>query len=347
MSDLTNLEIGFSVWWYAVIMVAIAFYAMLDGFDLGVGMLHLGTKRDHDRRIFLNAIGPVWDGNEVWLVVSMGALLSGFPLAYASILSSFYIPVTLLIFVLIFRAVAIEFRSKVESHLWRKTWDVLFFLSSLGISFGIGALLGNFVEGIPLGADQYFKGETLSLFLRPYPVLVGFFTITLFLLHGAIFLEMKTEGKLREFILRWLNPIYVLFILAYLILTAISIMFQDHIFNQFQVYPWLFIIPFLNFLVILNIPRMIAKEKYGWAFINSCGNIFLLMCIYATGMFPNLLKSNIDPAYSITAFNASSSLKTLQVLTIVAIIGLPLVASYMTWVYYIFRGKVTLDSHSY
>jgi cytochrome bd ubiquinol oxidase subunit II len=343
----SNIEIGFTIWWYMVIMVAVAFYAMLDGFDLGVGMLHLGSKRDHDRRIFLNAIGPVWDGNEVWLVVSLGALLSGFPLAYAAILSSLYIPVTLLIFVLIFRAIAIEFRSKVESHVWRKTWDFLFFISSMGISFGVGALIGNFIEGVPIGPDYSFKGETLALFLRPYPILVGFFTITLFLLHGALFLEMKTEGKLREFIRRWVNPIYVLFFLTYIVLTGVSIKFQDHIFSQFQSYPSLFVIPVLNLLVILNIPRMVAKEKYGWAFINSCANIFLLMTLYATGMFPYLLKSSIDPAYSITIFNASASLKTLQVLTIVAVIGLPLVAAYMTWVYYIFRGRVTLDSHSY
>lgn len=344
---MSNIEIGFMVWWYMVIMVAVAFYAMLDGFDLGVGMLHLSTKRDHDRRIFLNSIGPVWDGNEVWLVVSIGALLSGFPLAYATILSSLYIPVTLLIFALIFRAVAIEFRSKVEARWWRTMWDILFCFSSLGITFGVGAMIGNFIQGIPIDAAHAYQGDTLPIFLRPYPILVGIFTVSLFMLHGVLFLEMKTEGKLREFIKRWTRPIFLFFFILYLMVTAISLIFESHIVEQFQKYPVLFIIPILNLLVILNIPRLVSKEKYGWAFVNSCANIFLLMALYATGMFPYLVKSSIDPAYSITIFNSSASLKTLKVLTIVALIGLPLVGAYMGWVYHIFRGKVTLDSHSY
>lgn len=341
------MEFGFMIFWYIIIIAAIAHYAMLDGFDLGVGMLHFFAKKDYDRRIFLNAIGPVWDGNEVWLVIILGALFAGFPLAYATLLSAFYIPIMIIITALIFRAVAIEFRSKRPMKWWRSMWDFFFSLGSLIIAFGVGCALGNFVQGLPIDRTFEYRGGIILTFLRPYPILVGVLTISLFLLHGNLYLVMKAEGELLEAVKRWVRPNFIFFILMYVFATMVTLIYQQHIVHRFREIPWFFIIAVANALVIANIPRLIDKGNYGWAFLNSMANIMLLMALFACGMFPELIRSSLDPMGTITVMNASSSLKTLIVLTIIVAIGLPLVIAYMTWVYHTFRGKVELDSHSY
>lgn len=339
------MEFGFSVFWYIVFMAAIANYAMLDGFDLGVGMLHPFVRKDYDRRIFLNAIGPVWDGNEVWLIIVLGGLLAGFPLAYATLLSSFYIPVMVLITALIFRAVSIEFRSKRPMLWWRSMWDFFFAAGSLVIAFGVGCALGNFIQGIPLDAAHVYQGGIISTFLRPYPVLVGLLTITLFLLHGNLYLVMKTEGELQEKLQAWSKRTLILYILFYVGTTMVTLIYQAHIVERFRAIPYFFIIALANMLCIANIPRLVVKGSYGWAFLNSMANVGLLLTLFACGMFPVILRSTLDPSYSITVMNASASLKTLIVLTIIVAIGLPLVIAYMSWVYRIFKGKVVMDEH--
>ncbi len=190
------------VLFYCVIILAMICYAMLDGFDLGVGILYLFTKNDEERRVFLNAIGPVWDGNEVWLVIVVGALFAGFPDVYAVILSTFYIPTMLFLVGLITRAVSIEFRSKRESKFWRHTWDILFASGSVGIAFGVGVALGNIIQGIPLDENHLFVG-TVKDFISPYAILIGTTTMALFAMHGSIYLVMKTEGELHNRIKRW------------------------------------------------------------------------------------------------------------------------------------------------
>lgn len=343
----SSLEYGFMVFWYIVVIAAIVHYAMLDGFDLGTGILLLCTKKDHDRRVFIHAIGPVWDGNEVWLVIVMGALFAGFPLVYAKLLSAFNTPIMCLVFALIFRAVAIEFRSKRPSKAWRGTWDVLFFCASLLIAFAVGVSLGNFVQGIPLDRHFNYTGGIISTFLRPYPILIGVLTLSLFTLHGAIFLAMKTEGELHDQLSRWIKPALVIFLILYVVATIITLIYQSHIVMRLEKMPWLFFLPALNILAIAWIPRCIHHNHYGWAFLTSCANIALLLSLFAVGMFPELIRSSIDPAYSLTVFNTSSSLKTLFVLMVIVAIGLPLVIAYMAWIYHIFRGKVVIDDHSY
>lgn len=338
---------GFSIFWFIIIVAAIAHYAMLDGFDLGVGMLHLFSKSDQERRLFLNAIGPVWDGNEVWLVIVLGALFAGFPLAYATLLSSFYIPVMILITALIIRAVSIEFRSKRPMLWWRRMWDALFAAGSLVIAFGVGCALGNFVQGIPLDSAHSYQGGIILTFFRPYPVLIGIFTIALFLLHGNLYLVMKTEGELLEKLKKWTKSTLIFFIITYVGATMVTLIYQQHIVDRFRDIPWFFIIAFANMLVIANIPRLVDKGYYGWAFLNSMGNVMLLLALFACGMFPEIIRSSLDPAGTLTVVNASASLKTLIVLTIIVGIGLPLVIAYMSWVYHIFKGKVVIDSHSY
>ena len=342
------MEYGFMVFWYIVIVASAVCYAMLDGFDLGVGALHLFVRKDEERRIFLNAIGPVWDGNEVWLVVLIGALFAGFPFAYATLLSSFYIPLYFLVFALIFRAIAIEFRSKTPMRWWRSMWDNLFFLASVSIALAVGMALGNLIQGIPLDENHDYAGTIFSTFYRPYPVLVGILTLSLFMLHGAIYLVMKTEGELQERIKEWIRPAMIFFIMAYAVTTMVTLIYQDHMIANIKERPFLFLVVLANMLSIANIPRLIHGKNYGWAFIFSCMNIALLLSLFAIGTFPDVIRSSINPALnSITVASAAASIKTLKVLTIIVVIGLPFVFCYGFFIYRLFRGKVEIDHMSY
>jgi cytochrome d ubiquinol oxidase subunit II len=337
---------SFEVLWYIVIGAAMLFYTVLDGFDLGVGGLHLFARTDEQRRIFLNAIGPVWDGNEVWIVVVMGALFAGFPGAYASLFSGFYSLLMFLIAGLMFRAAAIEFRSKRDSKRWRAIWDIAFALSSILVGLVLGIILGNAVQGIPIDANQNFAGH-FSDFLRPYPIIVGITSMALFTMHGTIYLAMKTEGETHEIVRRWITPAILSFIIWYAITTVATFIYQPHMLQRFLAKPQLSIFPVLALLAILNIPYQARKNNHGWAFISSCLSIVLLLILFSLGTFPFFVYSTLNPAYSLTIYNTASTHKTLGILLIIVGIGIPLVLAYGFWVYRIFRGKVRLDKSSY
>lgn len=333
--------------WFSIFVILLCGYAILDGFDLGVGMTHLLTKGDENRRLMLNSIGPVWDGNEVWLVTAGGALLAGFPDVYATLCSAFYAPIMILLAGLIFRAVAIEFRSKQPMAWWRWTWDLLFFLASLTISVGLGVTLGNLIQGIPLDPYKEFTG-TLEMLLNPYAFLVGFLTASLFALHGAIYALMKTEGTCHEMIRKRINPLMITFILLYAITTMATLIYQPHMLKAIQERPIFFLLGIGNILAIANIPREITKGRDDLAFISSIANILFLMALYAVGTYPNVIRAtNAPDTLSLTIYNSSSSPLTLSILLLIAVIGVPLVISYTFCIYWIFRGKVKLDSHSY
>lgn len=333
--------------WYLVIGVAVIFYVILDGFDLGVGILHGFAKKDQDRRIFLNAIGPFWDGNEVWLVIVGGAMFAGFPDMYATLFSGFYDLCMLLLCGLIFRAVAIEFRSKRPSTTWRATWDWIFSIASFIIAFGIGLAFGNLIEGVPMDAEKSFVGSA-ALFFRPYPCLIGIFTCALLAMHGAIFLAMKTSGALHQRLRRWVNKSVLFFLSMYILTTIATYLWQPHMIDRMKEDPFWLIFALLAFLSILNIPREFSKGRDGRAFVFSCLGIVFLFSLYGVGTFPQLVRSSIDPdLYSLTYQNAASSPLTLKVLLIIVAIGVPLVLAYGAMIYRIFRGKVKLDSTSY
>ncbi|MES2345322.1 MAG: cytochrome d ubiquinol oxidase subunit II [Chlamydiota bacterium] len=333
--------------WYLVIILALMCYAMLDGFDLGVGALHLFTKKDEERRLFINSIGPLWDGNEVWIVIVIGALFAGFPDVYATLLSGFYDVIMLLLAGLIFRAVAIEFRSKQPSLRWRFAWDRVFSVASMVIAFGIGLILGNLVEGVPLDEAQTYLGVFGDLF-RPYPVLVGFTTLTLLAMHGSIYLAMKTEDPLHAKLRPWINRSVIIFICFYLATTIATLLFQHHMVENMKKFQWLFVVPLSSFLAIINIPLQIRKGNNGFAFASSCLAISLLLSLFAIGTYPTLIRSTINPENnSLNIINSASSPLTLKVLLIIVAIGLPLVFAYGFYLYRIFRGKVQLDEHSY
>lgn len=341
-----NFTFDLNTTWFLLVGILFTGYAILDGFDLGVGALHLFTKTDTERRIMINAIGPVWDGNEVWLVTGGGALFAAFPEAYATAFSGFYLAFILLLGGLIFRAVAIEFRSKRESRTWRSFWDVSFCVSSILSSLLVGVALGNIALGIPLDAQHEFVGSFVSL-LNPYALLVGVLTLSLFVMHGAIYAVMKTEGELQAKIISWIRGTIIFFILCYVATTMATLLFVPHLAANIRAFPFLFVIPILNMLAVANIPREIHHKRYWRAFLSSCTALALLMLLIGSEMYPNLILSSPNLANSLNIYNAASSPKTLGIMLLLAVIGMPLVLGYTTTIYWIFRGKVKLDEGSY
>ncbi|MCJ7554625.1 MAG: cytochrome d ubiquinol oxidase subunit II [Ignavibacteriaceae bacterium] len=332
--------------WFFLIGILLIGYAILDGFDLGVGALHLLVKGDTERRIMINSIGPVWDGNEVWLVTGGGALFAAFPHVYATVFSGFYSAFMLLLFMLIFRAVAIEFRSKQPMQWWRNFWDTAFSVSSILIAFIMGIALGNIVTGIPLGPDKEFIGTFWDL-INPYTVLVGITTVALFMMHGAIYGVMKTEGELHQKIRGWVNNTIIFFVICYITTTIATLIYFPHMTEHFKNVPVLFIIVVLNMLAIANIPREIYHGRDFFAFLSSSVSVAALLLIFALGLFPTIVYSSPNPEYSLTIYNAASSQKTLNIMLIIALIGMPFVLAYTISIYWIFRGKVKLTKMSY
>lgn len=340
------LGIDYQTWWFMVVGGVFTGYAILDGFDLGTGTLHLFFKKEQSRRIALNAIGPVWDGNEVWLVIGGGALFAGFPKVYASLLSAFYTPFILFLVLLILRAISIEFRSKEEMFWWRKMWDISFATSSTLIGFLLGIVLGNVLAGIPLNEHGDAVISFSSLF-TPFTVFVGVTTVALFSMHGAIYLVMKTEDRLYDRLTTFVRRTTIFFVISVVILSFYTLLYMPMLTERIKSEPWLFIIPALMIFSIANITRQIAKKKYLWAFMSSAISISLLLIIVAIELYPILIPSTQDPAYNLTVYNASSSNDSLEIMLIMAAIGVPIVASYTTFVFWTFKGKVKMDEMSY
>jgi cytochrome d ubiquinol oxidase subunit II len=332
--------------WFILIGVLFVGYAMLDGFDLGVGALHLFTKKDEERRVMLNAIGPVYDGNEVWLVTGGGALFAAFPNVYATVFSGFYLAFVLLLVALIFRAVAIEFRSKQPMRWWRQMWDIGFSAGSVVSSLLIGVVMGNIAWGIPIDERGEFAGTFWSL-LHPYALLLGVTTVALFMMHGAIYALMKTEGPLHDKLRGWITQCIIFFIICYAGTTMATLLYVQHMAARMRANPWLFSIAVANMLAIANIPREIHRGKDWLAFLSSCAAMITLMGLFGLEMFPNLVFSNPEPTHSLTIYNAASSPKTLGIMLTIAAIGVPVVVAYTVSIYWIFRGKVKLDRMSY
>ncbi|MGD9417476.1 MAG: cytochrome d ubiquinol oxidase subunit II [Verrucomicrobiota bacterium JB025] len=332
--------------WFVLVGVLFGGYAMLDGFDLGVGALMPFVKKDHDRRILYNSIGPVWDGNEVWLVTGGGALFAAFPEVYATVFSGFYLAFIGLLFMLIFRAVAIEFRSKEPWGWWRRMWDWSFTVGSVGASFLIGVAMGNIVRGVPLDARHEYAGGFFDL-LNPYSLMMGVTTVALFMMHGSIYLHMKTEGDLQQQVRGWISPLIILFIVCYSVFNLATLLYVPHITDVLRDQPLLFAVVVFLVLAIANIPREIHHGRDARAFLSSCATMLLLMSLFGMGMFPNMVYSLPNPENSLTAYNASSSQKTLRIMLIIAAIGVPIVLAYTVAIYTIFRGKVKLGKDSY
>ena len=328
--------------WFVLYVAIIGGYVILDGFDLGTGILHPFVARtDRERRVMLNAIGPVWDGNEVWLVLGGGALFAAFPLVYASLFSGFYTAMMLVLLVLILRTVSIEFRSKRDSPRWRATWDWVFFGSSLGIPVLLGVALANVLRGVALDADGNMFIDLVDL-LSPYALLVGVAGVAMLALHGAIYLTLKTDGELLERLRRLIPRLMVV---AFVLVTAVIgwTLALDQPIER----PWTVVFPLLALGAALLAWRLLRQARYLPAFFASGTMIGLLLASVGAGLYPVLLPSSIDPANDLTIYNAASAEPTLMVMFVVACIGLPFVLLYTAGVYYFFRGRVELDDESY
>ncbi len=333
--------------WFGLLGVLLVGYAVLDGFDLGVGMVHLFVAEDDtERRMVINSIGPLWDGNEVWLVTFGGALFAAFPEAYATLFSGFYTAFMLLLFALIFRAVSIEFRSKRHSRFWRRVWDVGFASGSFAATLLFGVAVGNVMQGVPLTAAGELHGR-LADQLGPFPLLVGALAVTLFAMHGTIYLHLRTEGALQARTHRGMWRSFGLFLVVFMLTTMYTLVKVPSAVAGFSLHPLLWVIPVLNVLAIANIPRAIFLDRPGYAFASSCCTIAALVVLLGVALFPNLVPSSPHPEHSLTVWNAASSPKTLGIMLLIAGIGMPLVLGYTSIVYWTFRGKVELDEHSY
>lgn len=332
--------------WYLLFGVLIIGYAILDGFDLGVGVLHLFTHDEMERRINLNAIGPVWDGNEVWLLTAGGALFAAFPMVYATVFSGFYLALMLLLLALIFRAVSLEYRSKVDSKTWRRFWDWAFGLGSLLPAVLFGVAVGNILRGIPLTAEHVFTGSFLGL-LNPYAVLIGVLSLTMFTMHGALYMTLKTDGQHRERMSKWAANSWIAFVVLYLLATIYSFFVAGFLFEHVFGNPLFWILFILMLLAIVFIPLSLKAKKYFRAFLASSLTILCLIGIAAVSMFPRLVPSSINLDYSLTIYNASSTHNTLMTMLIIALIGVPIVLVYTWFIYSKFKGKPVITEHSY
>ncbi len=332
--------------WFLLLGVLLAGYAVLDGFDLGVGILHLGARGNEERRVLINSIGPVWDGNEVWLVTFGGALFAAFPEAYATVFSSFYLAFMLLLFALILRAVSLEFRGKSESAAWRGFWDAGFSAGSLLAALLFGVAAGNAVLGLPVGADREFAGTFLGL-LSPYALLTGSFSVCLLALHGALYLQLKTEGELQARARLWSLRAFAAAAVLYLAVTGVTLARLPRALENFARWPWLWSLAAAEVLALAAVPLALRRGRPGLAFLSSCAALAALVGLLGASLYPNLVVSSLDPAWSLTLGSAASSAKTLRIMTLIAALGLPLVLGYTAYIHWVFRGKVKLDSGSY
>lgn len=337
--------------WFILVGVLFAGYAILDGFDLGTGAVHLFFKKDEDRRILLNAVGPVWDGNEVWLIVGGGALFAAFPDVYATVFSGFYLAFMLLLLALILRAVSIEFRSKQAMTWWRSTWDTLYTVGSLLAALLIGVAMGNVVQGIPLDVKGNFTGTFWSL-LNPYAVLLGVTTVALFAMHGIIYLTLKTEGNIQSRLRKFLRPAMLIFIILIILHSLATVVYVPHVLVALKKLPLIFgLVIMLAMLLIAAIPYFLSQHKEGRAFLCSCGTMACFMGLFGLTMYastdtPLMLYAH-PVEHSLNIYNASASRLTLEIMTVIALIGVPLVLAYSAAIYWVFRGKVKLNETSY
>lgn len=332
--------------WFILIGVLITGYAILDGFDFGVGILHLFAKNNNERRLSINAIGPVWDGNEVWLITAGGAMFAAFPIVYATVFSGFYIALMLLLTALIARSVSIEFRGKVESPKWHKIWDWSFGLGSLLPAILLGVAVGNILRGVPVNAEGMYAGTFLGL-LNPFAIMVGVLSMVMFIMQGALYLSLKVEGDYQDRIIKNASSAWIAFVVIYLLTTMFAFFEANFLFIGMTSAPlfWIFFILLLVAMVL--IPIEIKSKKYFRAFLSSSLSIACMIGLAAVSLYPRLVPSSIDLAHSLTIYNASSTPKTLTTMLIITLIALPFVLGYTVFIYRIFKGKTVITSDSY
>jgi cytochrome d ubiquinol oxidase subunit II len=297
------------------------------------------SKEDNERRAIINTIGPHWDGNEVWLITAGGATFAAFPQWYATLFSGFYPALFLLLLGLIVRGVSFEFRSKSDSPTWRRIWDWAIFFGSFLPALLLGVAFANLARGVPIDADMNYAGTFWTL-LNPYGLIGGLGTVGIFLLHGAIFLDMKTEGVIQERAHSFARKFWLVQVLLTLVLLVSTYFFTD-ILDQLGVNPG--VVPITGFITMLLTGTFLNRKRIGWAFAMTGATVALTLATAFMIMFPRVMISTLSPEWSLTIYNASSSAYTLQVMTIVALIFTPIVLAYQGWTYWVFRKRISAE----
>jgi cytochrome d ubiquinol oxidase subunit II len=331
--------------WFVLLLFLFGGYALLDGFDLGAGTVHLYVARtDEERRHVLNAIGPVWDGNEVWLITGGGALFAAFPIVYATVFSGFYLAMALVLGALILRGISIEFRSKETAIWWRRTWDFGFFLGSALAALLFGVALGNLLNGLALDHGVY-RGGLVGL-LNPFSLGVGVLTLALAVQQGSAWLVLKTEGDLAARARRAQIVAQIVMVAAWAGVTALAWADGSRVFDNFKVNLAAWVGPVLAANAVFFGLRATLLRQAFRSFVCSSLAIALMAVTAATALYPNLVPA-VDRVQSLTVYNAHSSDLALQVMLVVALVGMPIVLAYTAFIYWKFKGKVRLDKASY
>ena len=328
-----------------------AIYFMLDGFDLGIGtLLPVLGKTETDRRVMINALGPFWDGNEVWLITAGGVTFAAFPTTYAVLFSSLYTPLMMLLFALILRGVAFEFRGKVDSPRWRAIWDSCIVVGSFVPALLLGVAFANIFRGIPIDADGINQGNLLTL-LNPYGLMGGLLFLLLFLMHGSLWLAIKTEGEVHRRAASLTAQLW-LPLLGAAVLFLVATWFSTRLYDNYIKNPLLFVVPLALIPLmavggLLMIRVYIGKKEWWKAWIASSVTIVGATLFGVVGLYPNMLPSSLNPAYHLTIYNSASSPLTLKIMLGVALTFVPVVIAYQVWTYRLFRGKVREEELDY
>jgi cytochrome d ubiquinol oxidase subunit II len=328
--------------WFFICGLLWAVFFMTDGFDLGIGTLYpFMGKSERDKHMMIHAMGPLWDGNEVWLLTAGGVTFAAFPLVYAVMFSSLYSALMLILFALILRGVSFEFRNKVNSPAWKNVWDTCIFVGSFLPALLFGVAFGNIFQGIPFDQDGIYQG-TLFTLLNPYGLLGGVLFVCLFLVHGALWLTVRADGNLAQrsenlACKLWpvLTGVAVVFLVATYIFTPL--------YDNYLANPVLFLVPAISVAAIVGIKYFLMQKAFFKAWLASAATIVSCTFFGVIGLFPNLFPSSIDAAYSLSAYNASSSPLTLRIMLIVVLLFVPVVLAYQIYAYKLFSVKVTDD----
>lgn len=327
--------------WFGLIGVLFSGYALLDGFDLGVGVLSLFSRNEKERDAHVKAIAPVWDGNEVWLLTGGGALFAAFPIVYAVVFSGFYLALMLVLFALILRAVSIEFRYHIVSETARTLWGWVFGISSLLVSILLGVAFGNILRGIPINESGAFTGTFLGL-LNPFSLLMGFLSLSFFVMHGAAYMALKTDGDLQQRMFKTGTCAVGTASLLYCTVIAALYFVSPFFFSGNPLYWLAILLTFAGFFLAWNGTR---RNKGLIAFCGSALSIISFIATAAIALFPRMVPSITNLDYSLTAYNASSTPRTLTVMLIIALAGMPVVIAYTSVIYWIFKGKASDEQH--
>jgi cytochrome d ubiquinol oxidase subunit II len=342
--------------WFCLVAVMIALYVLFDGFDLGAGIVHLFVARTQDeRRIVLRTIGPVWDGNEVWLLAAGGTLYFAFPVLYASAFSGFYLPLMIVLWLLILRGVSIEFRNHLDSPAWVPLWDVIFAGASALLVIFYGAALGNVVRGVSLDATGYFFAPLWTNFrLGPepgildwYTILIGLAAFAVLTLHGALWVALKTEGAINERSRALARRLWYAVAAFTVLITAVTFYVQPQVTENLAARPWGYIFPAVALLGLLGTRHFLVRGHELGAFLGSCQFLLGMLTSVVFGLYPYVLPASANPAHSLTVHNAKAADYGLKIGLVWWVIGMILVTGYFVFIYRHFAGKVRLEDEGY